>query len=56
MERFGSSRVMVGSDYPFAIREIPPGKAVAEVAGFTKDQREDLSYRSCLDFLGVSPA
>ncbi|HEX7926448.1 MAG TPA: amidohydrolase family protein, partial [bacterium] len=52
VERFGSKRVMVGSDYPFAIREIPPGKHVREVVGFSPDQQADLSHRSCLEFLG----
>lgn len=52
VDRFGSRRVLVGSDYPFAIREVPPGKHVREVPGFTSAQLADLAYRSCLEFLG----
>jgi aminocarboxymuconate-semialdehyde decarboxylase len=53
VDRFGSRRVMVGSDYPFAIREIPPGKHLREVVGLSVDQQADLTFRSCMEFLGL---
>jgi len=52
VDQFGSKRVMVGSDYPFAIREVPPGKHLREVVGLSKDQQADLTFRTCMEFLG----
>jgi aminocarboxymuconate-semialdehyde decarboxylase len=53
VDRFGSQRVMVGSDYPFAIREKPVGKHVREMVGLSPEQLADLLSRSCLSFLGL---
>ncbi len=53
IEKFGANRLMVGSDYPFIIREIPPGKAVGEIHNLTEAERAALHSRTCLEFLGV---
>lgn len=53
VEKFGAERVMVGSDYPFVIREVPPGKHLAEVTTLTPAQRDQLHYKTCLEWLGV---
>jgi len=53
LARFGARRVMVGSDYPYAIRERPPGKHLAEVTGLSAEDLEFIRHRTCLEFLGV---
>ncbi len=45
---------MVGSDYPFAIRERPPGKALSEVADLLAADREAVQTRNALRFLGLT--
>ena len=52
--KFGAQRVTVGSDYPFVVREIPPGHHLHEVSGLSDAQREQIHTRSALEFLGVS--
>ena len=56
IEKFGAKRVMVGSDYPFAIREVPPGKHLTELEGL--EDLDDSTIQaihsgSCLEFLGI---
>lgn len=53
MEKFGSHRLAVGSDYPFVIREVPPGKAVREIEDLTPADWEAISHTSALEFLGM---
>jgi aminocarboxymuconate-semialdehyde decarboxylase len=54
--KFGTQRVMVGSDYPFVVRETPPGLHLREVGELSAAQREHIHTRSALEFLGVSGA
>ncbi|MBF0280706.1 MAG: amidohydrolase [SAR324 cluster bacterium] len=51
---FGSHRVVLGTDYPFAIREQPPGKYLNELQELSKAERERVQYKNCLEFLGLS--
>ena len=56
IEKFGAKRVMVGSDYPFVIREVPPGKHLTELEGL--EDLDDSTIQaihsgSCLEFLGI---
>ncbi|MCH8886915.1 MAG: amidohydrolase [SAR324 cluster bacterium] len=53
IEKFGARRVMVGSDYPFVIREGPPGKHLAELAGLDDSAIQAIHAGSCLEFLGL---
>jgi aminocarboxymuconate-semialdehyde decarboxylase len=41
-KRFGSDHLVVGSDYPFAVMEDPPGAVVATVASFDDATRSAL--------------
>jgi aminocarboxymuconate-semialdehyde decarboxylase len=50
---FGARRVLVGSDYPYAIREMPPGKHLRELTELSAADRELVEYRNCLEFLGL---
>jgi len=53
LEKFGAARVMVGSDYPFAIREVPPGKHLRELAALGAADRRRVQSTTCLEFLGL---
>jgi aminocarboxymuconate-semialdehyde decarboxylase len=53
LDKFGPQRLMVGSDYPFVIRETPPGKYLNEVTGLTAGEREQIQTKTCLEFLGI---
>jgi len=56
VEKFGADHLMVGSDYPFVIREVPPGKYLREVTGLTAQQQAAIHGENCLRFLGVDKA
>jgi aminocarboxymuconate-semialdehyde decarboxylase len=53
IDRFGPGRVMVGSDYPFDIREAPPGRHLADVPGLSPADLRALRSETCLSFLGM---
>lgn len=54
LDTFGAQRLAVGSDYPFVVREIPPGKYLADVSGLDPAHREQMHHRTALDFLGLA--
>jgi aminocarboxymuconate-semialdehyde decarboxylase len=56
IDRFGAQPVVVGSDYPFAIRESPPGRHLHEVAGLSAARRARIHSGSALEFLGLAGA
>jgi aminocarboxymuconate-semialdehyde decarboxylase len=41
VERFGREHVVVGSDYPFTVREVPPGAVLASLPGDQAALRRD---------------
>ncbi len=51
IELFGTSRVALGSDYPFPLGEDRPGELISTLAALTESQREDLTSRAALAFL-----
>ena len=54
VELFGAHRVALGTDYPFPLGELEPGRLIESMLGLTADQRAQLNYKTALDFLGVS--
>ena len=54
LDLFGPERLVVGSDYPFVVAEKPPGKALAELADLPPLDREAISTRNALRFLGLA--
>ncbi|MCL6576715.1 amidohydrolase family protein [Kyrpidia sp.] len=53
IDLFGSDRLMVGSDYPFAIREYEPGHALVKLA-LADEERQRIQHKNCLSFLGLN--
>lgn len=54
IDRFGYEKIVMGSDYPFLLREIPPGKVVDETVNLTDEQIEAILGRNALEFLNIS--
>ena len=48
---FGHERLFMGTDYPFAIQETPPGKSVLETDYLTQEQKEAIMGGNALRFL-----
>ncbi|WP_068672080.1 amidohydrolase family protein [Oceanobacillus sp. Castelsardo] len=53
IERFGHERVVMGSDYPFLLREIVPGKVIDETTELTEEERKAILGKNALEFLNV---
>lgn len=49
----GKNRVLLGSDYPFPLGELEPGKLIESV-DFDKETKENLLFRNALEFLGLN--
>jgi aminocarboxymuconate-semialdehyde decarboxylase len=52
-KRFGSDHLLAGSDYPFAVMEIPPGAVIDTVASFDAATREALRSGNARRLLGM---
>ncbi|AXF57994.1 amidohydrolase family protein [Salicibibacter kimchii] len=53
IDRFGYDKVMMGSDYPFLLRETPPGHTIDELESLTPKQRDQLLGINALNFLNI---
>ncbi len=51
IERLGVERLVMGSDYPFPLRETPAGKVIDDLVGVSLEQRENMLGRNALRFL-----
>jgi aminocarboxymuconate-semialdehyde decarboxylase len=51
IERLGVDRLVMGSDYPFALREVPPGAVVNAVDTLRAEEREAMLGYNALRFL-----
>src|SRR5947209_9335948 len=54
IERVGAGRLVMGTDYPFPLREAPPGVVVDAVDTIRSEQREAILGYNALRFLGRS--
>lgn len=48
----GANRVALGTDYPFPLGEQVPGRLIESIAHFDSQVREQLLFRTALEFLG----
>lgn len=53
VERFGHEKIVMGSDYPFLLREIPPGKIVDDTLELSEEQKQAILGKNALAFLNV---
>lgn len=49
---FGANRICLGTDYPFPLGELEPGRLIAE-SGFSAEEKDWLLHRSALEWLGM---
>ncbi len=56
LEQFGPRRIMLGSDYPFPLGELEPGKLIRELPGLSERVRHQLLGNSALQWLGIEEA
>lgn len=54
LDRFGYKRIMMGSDYPFLLREKPPGKAVGDMLTLSDEEKRAIMGENALRFLNIS--
>jgi len=52
VDLFGSKRVALGTDYPFPLGELQPGKLIHE-SSFNDDIKNDLLHRAALEWLSL---
>ncbi len=51
LKKFGAERMIVGSDYPFVLREMPAGKVIDDLEGISAEERRLMLGGNVLDFL-----
>lgn len=54
VERFGHEKIVMGTDYPFLLQEIPPGGVIRETSGLTDEQKKAMLGTNALEFLKVT--
>lgn len=53
VERFGAEQIALGTDYPFPLGELEPGRLIESTASFTPEQKERMLSGTALAWLGV---
>ncbi|USK36576.1 amidohydrolase (plasmid) [Bacillus sp. F19] len=53
VEKFGHEQVIMGSDYPFLLRETPPGKIIDDTLTLTEGQKRAMLGENALRFLNI---
>ncbi|MFT9818133.1 amidohydrolase family protein [Lysinibacillus sp. NPDC056185] len=53
IERFGHEKIIMGSDYPFLLREINPGKIIDETLDLSEEVRKAILGENAMTFLNV---
>ncbi|TCJ06412.1 amidohydrolase family protein [Cytobacillus praedii] len=53
IERFGYEKIIMGSDYPFLLREINPGKVIDDTSELPAEQRQAIYGKNALAFLNI---
>lgn len=51
VDRFGHDKILMGSDYPFLLRENPPGEVIDQTLTLTEEQRRAMLGENALRFL-----
>jgi len=53
VDSFGHEKILMGSDYPFLLREIPPGNDVENTVSLTDEQKKAIMGENALRFLNM---
>jgi len=49
----GEDRIILGTDYPFPLGELEPGKLIDETDELSQEAKAKLLATNCLEFLGL---
>ncbi len=52
-QKFGASRICLGTDYPFPLGELSPGEGIRD-GGFTQDEQDWMNHQAALEWLKMS--
>ncbi len=52
LDKIGPDRIALGTDYPFPLGELEPGKLIKSMS-FSSEQRDKLLFRNALEWLGL---
>jgi aminocarboxymuconate-semialdehyde decarboxylase len=53
IKRFGHEKIIMGSDYPFLLRETPPGKVIDSMENLTDEQKYLILGGNAMNFLNL---
>jgi aminocarboxymuconate-semialdehyde decarboxylase len=53
VEKFGAKQIILGSDYPFLLREVPPGKIIDETLTLSDQEKRAMLGENALKFLNI---
>jgi len=53
IDRFGYEKIVMGTDYPFLLRETPPGRVIDNLVNASMEIRESILWKNALKFLNV---
>lgn len=53
VDRFGASQIALGTDYPFPLGELEPGKLIESTSSITPEQKERMLSGTALEWLGL---
>ena len=53
VEKFGTDKIIAGSDYPFLLRETPSGKVIDDLDTLSDEDRRLMLGQNALNFLGI---
>lgn len=53
VDKFGYDRILMGSDYPFLLREVPPGEVIDRTLDVPEEQRLAMLGANALRFLNI---
>ncbi len=53
VDRFGAEQIALGTDYPFPLGELQPGKLIESTSSITPEQKERMLSGTALEWLGL---
>jgi aminocarboxymuconate-semialdehyde decarboxylase len=54
LQNIGYEKIIMGSDYPFLLREVPPGKVIDDTLGLSQVQTDAMLGMNALRFLNIT--
>ena len=56
IDKFGTDKLIAGSDYPFVLREVPSGKVVDLIENVSDEDKQKMLGDNAVKFLGLKKA